>query len=44
LVKLHKAGAISGPDDPEAVFYAHLVKASGATSGIWLENADVDPT
>ena len=25
LVKLYHAGAISGPDDPEAVFYAHLI-------------------
>jgi hypothetical protein len=26
LAKLHAAGAISGPDDPEAIFYAHLVR------------------
>jgi hypothetical protein len=25
LVKLHKAGAISGPEDPEARFYACLL-------------------
>ena len=31
LLKLHRDGAISGPDDPEAPFYACLVHAFGAT-------------
>jgi hypothetical protein len=35
LVKLAAAGAISGPDDPEAVFYAHVIRAfGGAYTGI----------
>jgi hypothetical protein len=31
LVKLHRDGAISGPDDPEAHFFASLLHAFGAT-------------
>ena len=31
LVKLHRDGAIKGPDDPEAAFYAHLIHTFGAT-------------
>ena len=30
-VKLHAVGAISGPDDPESVFFAHLLHTFGAT-------------
>jgi hypothetical protein len=29
LLKLYHVGAISGPDDPEAVFYAHVIRAFG---------------
>ena len=33
LVKLYAAGAISGPNDPEAVFYAHLlIRSEGSLS------------
>ena len=31
LVKLHKAGAIAGADDPEARFYACLLRGFEAT-------------
>ena len=31
LVKLYEAGAISGPDDPEAVFYACIIHQFGGT-------------
>ena len=31
LVKLHAAGAITGPDDPDAVFYATLLRIFGGT-------------
>jgi hypothetical protein len=31
LVKLHRAGAIAGPDDPRARFYAHVIHSFGAT-------------
>ena len=31
LVKLHRDGVISGPDDPQAVFYATLVRDFGAS-------------
>jgi len=31
LAKLHRAGAISGPDDREAVFFAHLLRTFEAT-------------
>ena len=31
LVKLHRDGAISGPDDPEARFFADLIHTFGST-------------
>jgi hypothetical protein len=31
LVKLYRDGALSGPDDPEAVFYAWLIRTFDAT-------------
>jgi hypothetical protein len=35
LVKLYHAGAISGPDDRSAVFYAHLLRDFDATYTGW---------
>jgi hypothetical protein len=31
LVKLYQVGAISGPDDPEALFYANLIRQADAS-------------
>ena len=40
LAKLHAAGAISGPGDPEAIFYAHLVRKFEASfTGVRAELA-----
>jgi hypothetical protein len=34
LAKLHRDDVISGPDDPEAVFYATLVRDFGASYAV----------
>ena len=44
LVKLHAAGTISGPNDPEAVFFAHVARGFSATYAGAAPLTDPAPT